>query len=64
MTERTCPHCGESHGPTQCRQELALRLAEEINERQEAAKDRGSLWVQVAELNNRVHSLEAEVKQL
>jgi hypothetical protein len=59
-----CVHCGEGHGPSACKQELSLKLADEINDRRQADKDRGSLWVAVAELQAQVHALEAEVRQL
>lgn len=65
MSDPTCLHCGApKHTGSLCRAELSIKLAEEINERQQAAKDRGSLWVAVAELRDEVHSLKAEVRQL
>ncbi len=58
-----CRHCGETHGPTECRPALAIRLAEAIDAHIEDTQHLATMHLEIVDLRRQVTVLQMERKR-
>ncbi len=56
-----CIHCGDDeHGPTMCKQELAIRLAESKADHTDDRLEMASMHLEISDLRRQVRLLQME----